>query len=191
MFLGHPEARQKYERDVIKSRMSTISDRDADISNKCQIMIDSKFPELDNHRISTLISLMKTTLSYYEVLSQRDLEEVNYYLCLPLAHVFCAVSTEASTVIEAYLALMELPRPKFMSSITEFLAETLERVDRELFEHIAQVNATASTGVSRSNHGDIYCQLDGASYNALFCWYRFHAGVLLYLGPRVDVRFVR
>ena len=79
-------------------------------------MIDSKFPELDNHRISTLISLMKTTLSYYEVLSQRDLEEVNYYLCLPLAHVFCAVSTEASTVIEAYLALMELPRPKYMSS---------------------------------------------------------------------------
>ena len=148
MFLGHPEARQKYERDVIKSRMSTISDRDADISNKCQIMIDSKFPELDNHRISTLISLMKTTLSYYEVLSQRDLEEVNYYLCLPLAHVFCAVNTEASTANEAYLALMELPRPKFMSSITEFLAETLERVDRELFEHIAQVNATASTGVS-------------------------------------------
>ena len=30
MFLGHPEARQ-HERDVIKSRMSTISDRDVDI----------------------------------------------------------------------------------------------------------------------------------------------------------------
>lgn len=46
MCLGHPEARQKYERDVIKSRMSTISDH-ADISNKCQMLIDSKFPELE------------------------------------------------------------------------------------------------------------------------------------------------
>ena len=26
-------------------------------------------------------------------------------------------------------------------------------------------------------HGDIYCQLVGAPYTALFCWYRFHASV--------------
>ena len=148
MFLGHPEARQKYERDVIKSRMSTISDHDADISNKCQMLIDSKFPELETHRISTLISLMKTTLSYYETLTQRDLEEVNYYLCLPLSHIYCAVNTEASAVIEAYLALMELPRPKYMSSITTFLSESLEKLDKELYEHIAQINATATTTVS-------------------------------------------
>jgi hypothetical protein len=148
MFLGHPEARQKYERDVVKSRMSTISDRDADISNKCQTLIDTKFPELETHRISTLISLMKTTLSYYEVVTQRELEEVNYYLCLPLAHIFCAVNTEASSVIEAYLALMELPRPKFMSSITTFLSESLEKLDKELYEHIAQINATATTSIS-------------------------------------------
>ena len=53
------------------------------------MLIDSKFPELETHRISTLISLMKTTLSYYETLTQRDLEGlIIIYVCH--CHIYIA-----------------------------------------------------------------------------------------------------
>jgi hypothetical protein len=150
MYLGHPEARTKYDRDVLTSRMGTMSDHDADISSKCQAMIDTKFREVETHRSGTLISLMKTTLSYYEVLTQRDLEETFYYLCVPLSWVWCSTFTEAGAVIEAYVALLEMPRPKYIMTVTEELAKTLQAQDTELFDYIANINATATAGTSLS-----------------------------------------
>ena len=148
MFLGHPEARKKFDRDFLQSRMSTISEHDADISSKCQVMIDTKFCEIDGHRTGTLISLMKTTLSYYEVLTQRDLDDTYYYLAIPLSYVWCSTFTESAAVIEAFIALMEMPRPKYMSSVMDVLSATLKTHDGDLYEHIAQINATSTTSIS-------------------------------------------
>jgi hypothetical protein len=47
LYLGHPEAREKYEKAVIVSRMSTISDQDSEISLKCQSMLDEQAYQQD------------------------------------------------------------------------------------------------------------------------------------------------
>ena len=67
MFLGHPEIREKYERAMRTSQMSTISDRDADITHTCQTLVDQEFSSvsLSINNPHRLIVTMKTALSYY------------------------------------------------------------------------------------------------------------------------------
>jgi hypothetical protein len=47
LYLGHPKAREKYEKAIIVSRMSTISDQDATIALQCQAILDQQIFQQD------------------------------------------------------------------------------------------------------------------------------------------------
>ena len=120
LYLGHPEAREKYEKAIIVSRMSTISDQDAEISFKCQAILDEQAYQSDIMvRVPnphTILVNMKTVLSYYQKVSNVSVVPEEYYrLAIPLVYVYGINYDKTASVIESFFGLLEMPRPKFMS----------------------------------------------------------------------------
>jgi hypothetical protein len=141
LYLGHPEAREKYEKAIVLSRMSTISDQDADISLKCQALLDGQLYQQDMMvRVPnphTILVNMKTVLSYYQKVSNIAVVPDNYYsFAIPLVYVYGINYDKTASVIESFFGLLEMPRPKYMANMGSQLTDTLRKHDRDLYEHV-------------------------------------------------------
>ena len=142
LFLANPEAREKYTTAFSVSRISTISDKDAVISEKCQELLQQQFQEDVVSRVPSshaVMVMMKTVLSYYQKISTTtSLPEEYFYYAIPLVFIYGRHYDRAATVIESFFGLLDMPRPKFVASVAPQITATMKKHDRDLFEHITQ-----------------------------------------------------
>ena len=94
-------------------KSSTESAIDSQITRNCENLIDKEFPELGNER--KLLLSLKTVLSYHHVLENKPEEAGDplYYLAIPIVYVYGADYNGLAQCIEAFLALLDAPRPRF------------------------------------------------------------------------------
>jgi hypothetical protein len=143
--LQAPEERQQYEHASETNMISTISAHDVEITQKTQNILDLHFPELISSH--TNIMLMKTVLSYYCVLTSTKPDESHYFLMCPLIAVFNQGSFESTSgLVEAYLALMNCPKPYYSEDFGNFEArqrsgEVAVAVHNLLLSHAPSLHA--------------------------------------------------
>lgn len=113
LYLTDPQSRKEYESKVKTRKSSTESAIDSQITRNCENLIDKDFPELGNER-KILLSL-KTVLSYHHVLENKPEEAGDplYYLAIPIVYVYGSEYNGLAQCIEAFLALLDAPRPRF------------------------------------------------------------------------------
>eukprot|EP00949_MAST-11_sp_MAST-11-sp1_P005054 g5054.t1 len=152
MFLGHPTAREAYARGIAASRMTTISAKDSLITEKCGTILDTHFATLGpagtGRSGRSLLSLMKTVLSYYHTLLTDDLPAEVYYLAIPVVYVYSQsyMTSSVESTVEGFLALLDMPRPKFMLKISGQLRAVLRKHDSDLVDHICRISDVSGAG---------------------------------------------
>jgi hypothetical protein len=121
--LSSPSDRSTYEAAARTSRLSTISAKDIDITQRSQKILDQYFPELASSHSN--IMMMKTALSYHHTLHPSEFPDLLsttassvispiYFIICPLISVFGGTtSDDLSQIIEGFTALLSRSRCYF------------------------------------------------------------------------------
>ncbi|RHY17715.1 hypothetical protein DYB32_010476, partial [Aphanomyces invadans] len=130
LFLSDPTARFKYESKCAVNRISTISVLDAQLTLKCQTVLDT-FPSFVPLQSQNTVMAMKTALSYIHTITPDALDTMGdayYALILPLLLVWRV--TDASSLVEAYSVLLALARPVVLDdAFTSTVVHRLNSID--------------------------------------------------------------
>lgn len=145
MTLHDEKARDAYRnRATNRNRITTISESDKAISDRCQDLFDMEFANVEDATSSVMIC--KTVLSYRMTLLG-EIEDCEYYLAVPLAVVLARSYSDLPRVVEAMHVMTGMKRPRCQSTNSleaqtalsdqaETFFRMVERADPELHQHI-------------------------------------------------------
>lgn len=138
MFLANPIVRKEYVEKVSRNKRDTVSPHDAAIGQKCEAFLssESSFHGLDSS--PALLSIMRTSLSYWHVniRSTSTIVDTDFLLALPFVKAIVADShlkevntEEIASFIEVYFTFME-SRPPLMKDSKSKVISMLEKHKR-------------------------------------------------------------
>ena len=92
------KVKTEYEKRANSRRTNTVSVHDSEITEACQSVVDSEFPEFPEG--GSAVMSMKTALSYFHATTGQR-EDPMIYLTIPLVYVLGADFYMVSTIVEA------------------------------------------------------------------------------------------
>eukprot|EP00698_Gefionella_okellyi_P015017 TRINITY_DN4202_c0_g1_i2.p1 TRINITY_DN4202_c0_g1~~TRINITY_DN4202_c0_g1_i2.p1 ORF type:complete len:1220 (-),score=257.97 TRINITY_DN4202_c0_g1_i2:541-4200(-) len=151
MYLTHPEAIKRYL-DILQRRpLDVISTDDANITLKCQALLESSYPILFAQQ-PQILTAMKAIASYYHS-TGASLQERHLFLCIPIVVGLSTLQTAKH--IECFYAVVDARVVRCTNAAREAeLEATLARLltgwDPELLQVLQRCFATADDSVPSS-----------------------------------------
>jgi hypothetical protein len=156
LVLRSPATSEAYRSRLAARRVSTIAASDADVTDRCQEVVEAEFPELEEQSETAMVA--KTVLSY-RLTVHGAIEDCDFYLVVPCIIVLAKSFDDVPRVVEAMSTLTDTPRPRVPLGSAEAavssnssprriraadqLSEMLREHDPELFAHLCSVLSAA------------------------------------------------
>ncbi|GBG31466.1 Hypothetical Protein FCC1311_076902 [Hondaea fermentalgiana] len=149
VYLRDTEALEAFRNRVSVRRMATIASTDTEVTERCQHIFQTEFPEIADS--STLIMLGKTVLSYRASAFGR-VDDAQFYWLVPILVVFAKSYNDLPRVVEAMHAVTVLSKPQVSSAegasaqhslgrvkFADDLDRTLSDRDTDLHTHLLRI----------------------------------------------------
>jgi hypothetical protein len=156
LVLRSPAASEAYRSRLAARRVGTIAASDADVTDRCQEVVEAEFPELEKQSETAMVA--KTVLSY-RLTAHGAIEDCDFYLVVPCIIVLAKSFDDVPRVVEAMSTLADTPRPRVplgaaeaatssssspqRERAAEQLCAMLKEHDPELFAHLCSVLSAA------------------------------------------------